>query len=239
MRSPARTSGAAAILAHADRYRRAEEFVDRRAAVLGQLGSRRRDRRSWTPESTSTPTGSARVEHRGPQFDVRGVATLPAGPQGHPVLLQAGDSADGRDFGAAHADALFTPHSALEAGQRYYADVKARAAAHGRDPNQLKVLPAATFVLGDTAGRGRREGAAHPPPAGHGPQTAIAMLEQVWERDLSGLRPRRSAARRRSARRPDGHPGPGPPRRPEGRGRRMARAGRGREPVASANWSSR
>ena len=123
-----------------------------------------------------------------PRFDVRGLATLPAGPQGHPVLLQAGDSDEGRDFGAKHADALFTLHGALEAGQRYYADVKARAAAHGRDPDQLKVFPGATFVLGDSAADAA-ENAHHIRRQQVSPQTAIAMLEQVWQRDLSDYDP--------------------------------------------------
>lgn len=159
-------------LAHADRYRRAAEFI----TVAREFWD------SWTP------AGIRRVEHHGAQFDVAGVATLPAGPQGHPVLLQAGDSADGRAFGAEHADALFTLHSELEAGQRYYADVKERAAASGRDPDQLKVFPAATFVLGDT----RQEAvdkARHIRLQQVSGPTAIQMLEQVWQRDLSGYDP--------------------------------------------------
>ena len=164
------------FLDHADRYRRAEEFV----TVAREFWD------SW-------PAGAALAErrvvsHHGPQFDVRGVATLPAGPQGHPVLLQAGDSDEGRDFGARHADALFTLHGALEAGQRYYADVKARAAAHARDPDQLKVLPGATFVLGDSAADAA-EKAHHIRRQQVSPQTAIAMLEQVWQRDLSDYDP--------------------------------------------------
>jgi FMN-dependent oxidoreductase (nitrilotriacetate monooxygenase family) len=164
------------FLDHADRYRRAEEFV----TVAREFWD------SW-------PAGADRAEsrilsHQGPQFDVRGVATLPAGPQGHPVLLQAGDSDEGRDFGARHADALFTLHGALEAGQRYYADVKARAAAHGRDPDQLKVLPGATFVIGDSAADAADK-AHHIRRQQVSPQTAIAMLEQVWQRDLSDYDP--------------------------------------------------
>ena len=164
------------FLDHADRYRRAEDFV----TVAREFWD------SW-------PAGAGIAErrvvsHHGPQFDVRGVATLPAGPQGHPVLLQAGDSDEGRDFGARHADALFTLHGALEAGQRYYADVKARAAAHGRDPDQLKVLPGATFVLGDSPADAA-ERAHHIRRQQVSPQTAIAMLEQVWQRDLSDQDP--------------------------------------------------
>jgi alkanesulfonate monooxygenase SsuD/methylene tetrahydromethanopterin reductase-like flavin-dependent oxidoreductase (luciferase family) len=100
------------------------------------------------------------------------------------VLLQAGDSADGRAFGARNADALFTLHSSLQDGQRYYADVKGTAASYGRDADQLKVFPATTFVIGDTdeeAGDKARH-IRHQMVSG---ATAIAMLEQVWGRDLS------------------------------------------------------
>ena len=128
------------------------------------------------------------VEHSGPQFHVRGFATLPVGPQGQPVLLQAGDSADGRAFGARHADALFTLHASLEDGQRYCADVKGRARSYGRDPDQLKVFPAATFVIGDTDDDAQ-EKARHIRYQQVSGATAIAMLEQVWGRDLSGYDP--------------------------------------------------
>ena len=128
------------------------------------------------------------VEFSGAQFDVRGFATLPAGPQGHPILLQAGDSPEGRDFGARHADALFTLHASLEDGQRYYADVKGRAKSFGRDPNQIKVFPAATFVLGDSADDAQDK-ARHIRYQQVSGATAIAMLEQVWGRDLSEYDP--------------------------------------------------
>ena len=175
------------FLDHADRYRRAEEFITVARAFWD----------SWAPGAVLAdrddgiyvdPTRLHTVEHRGPQFNVRGVATLPADPQGHPVLLQAGDSADGRAFGAKHADALFTLHSTLDAGQRYYADVKQRAASYGRDPNRLRVFPAATFVLGDTPAEAA-ERASHIRYQQVSGPTAIAMLEQVWQRDLSAYDP--------------------------------------------------
>jgi len=175
------------FLAHADRYRRAEEFI----TVSREFWD------SWAADAVIADPDSGiyvdperirQVSHRGAQFDVRGAATLPAGPQGHPILLQAGDSDEGRDFGAKHADALFTGHGALEDGQRYYADVKARAVAHGRNPNHLKVFPAATFVLGDSAADAE-EKAQFIRRQQVSPQTAIAMLEQVWQRDLSGYDP--------------------------------------------------
>ncbi|WP_373141023.1 NtaA/DmoA family FMN-dependent monooxygenase [Mycobacterium marinum] len=170
-------------LDHADRYQRAEEFL----TVARKFWD------SWAPGAVLAdiengdyvdPERIRSVEHSGPQFEVRGFATLPAGPQGHPVLLQAGDSEQGRAFGARHADAMFTLHSSLQDGQRYYADVKGRARFYGRDPDQLKVFPAATFVIGDTpdqAGEKARQ-ISYQQVSG---ATAIAMLEQVWGRDLS------------------------------------------------------
>ncbi len=175
------------FLEHADRYRRAEEFL----TVAREFWD------SWAADAVVADVGAGhyvdpsrirRVEHHGPQFDVRGVATLPAGPQGHPVLLQAGDSEEGRSFGARHADALFTLHGSLQSGQRYYADVKSRAAGYGRNPDQLKVFPAATFVLGDTAEEAADK-ARHIRRQQVSGATAIAMLEQVWGRDLSGYDP--------------------------------------------------
>jgi alkanesulfonate monooxygenase SsuD/methylene tetrahydromethanopterin reductase-like flavin-dependent oxidoreductase (luciferase family) len=50
------------------------------------------------------------------------------------------------------------------------------------------VFPAATFVLGDTQADAA-EKARHIRRQQVGPQTAIAMLEQVWQRDLSGYDP--------------------------------------------------
>ncbi len=175
------------FLDHADRYTRADEFL----TVACQFWD------SWEADAVLADvesgtyvdsSGVRAVEHEGPQFNVRGFATLPAGPQGHPVLLQAGDSPEGRAFGARHADALFTLHASIEDGQRYYADVKGRAKSCGRDPNQLKVFPAATFVIGDSADDAQDK-ARHIRYQQVSGATAIAMLEQVWGRDLSEYDP--------------------------------------------------
>ena len=175
------------FLDHADRYLRAEEFL----AVAQKFWD------SWEADAVLADVASGTyvdpdrirsVEFSSAQFDVRGFATLPAGPQGHPILLQAGDSPEGRAFGARHADALFTLHSSLQDGQRYYADVKGRARSYGRDPNQLKVFPAATFVLGDSVDEAG-DRARHIRYQQVSGATAIAMLEQVWGRDLSDYDP--------------------------------------------------
>ncbi|WP_194835189.1 NtaA/DmoA family FMN-dependent monooxygenase [Nocardia sp. XZ_19_369] len=172
-------------LEHSQRYQRAAEVVE----VTRKLWD------SWAADTLvidRTAGVFARevpeTRHRGAQFDIAGRFVLPPSPQGHPVLLQAGDSDDGREFGASAADAIFTGHGTLEAGQRFYADVKGRLAKYGRTPDELKILPAATFVLGDSA-QDAEERARHIRLQQVGPQTAIAFLEQVWGRELSGYDP--------------------------------------------------
>ncbi|WP_445188364.1 NtaA/DmoA family FMN-dependent monooxygenase [Pseudonocardia sp. Cha107L01] len=137
----------------------------------------------FAPDSAITP-----VRHQGEQFDIRGRFGTPRSPQGYPVLLQSGDSDAGREFGAATADAIFSRHGTLEAGQAFFQDLKGRMPRYGRRPDDLKILPAATFVLGDST-RDAEERADHVRRQQVGGQTAIAFLEQVWGRDLSGYDP--------------------------------------------------
>ncbi|RSM77318.1 LLM class flavin-dependent oxidoreductase [Kibdelosporangium aridum] len=126
--------------------------------------------------------------HRSEHFDISGRFTVPRSPQGRPVILQAGDSNEGREFAAATADAIFSRHGTKEAGQAFYADVKGRLAKYGRTHEQLKVLPAATFVLGDTDADARERAAVVRRQQVSG-QTAIKLLEQLWNRDLSSYDP--------------------------------------------------
>ncbi|WP_072803891.1 NtaA/DmoA family FMN-dependent monooxygenase [Rhodococcoides yunnanense] len=170
-----------------DRYVRAREIVDTSRELWD----------SWSPDAVVLDRDNGvfarresinQVRHQGPQFDIDAAFGVPRSPQGHPVLLQAGDSDEGREFGAAKADAIFTVHGTLEAGQKFYSDVKGRLAKYGREHADLKVLPAATFVLGDT----EAEASERANIIRHqqvGPQTAISFLEQVWGKDLSEYDP--------------------------------------------------
>ncbi|MGY1643964.1 NtaA/DmoA family FMN-dependent monooxygenase [Geodermatophilus sp. SYSU D00703] len=127
---------------------------------------------------------AGRFAHRDAHFDIAGRFDVPRSPQARPVVFQAGDSKEGREFAASSADAIFSRHSTKEAGQAFYADVKGRLARYGRTHDSLLILPAATFVIGDTdaeaaelAHEVRRQQVSG--------QTAIRFLEQVWNRDLS------------------------------------------------------
>ncbi|OMC09891.1 F420-dependent methylene-tetrahydromethanopterin reductase [Mycolicibacter heraklionensis] len=122
--------------------------------------------------------------HRDEFFDIAGQFNVPRSPQGRPVIFQAGDSDEGREFAAADADAIFSRHSTLEAGQAFYADVKGRLDKYGRRHDELLILPAATFILGDSDAEAA-EIAHEVRLAQVSPQTAIRFLEQLWNRDLS------------------------------------------------------
>ncbi|MFF5921533.1 NtaA/DmoA family FMN-dependent monooxygenase [Streptomyces flavochromogenes] len=161
------------FLDRADRYARAAEFL----ATARELWD------SWTPEGRQRP-----FVHSGPQFGIEGEFTVPRSPQGHPVVIQAGDSAEGREFAASAADVVFTRHSTLEAGREFYADVKGRLARYGREPGDLKIMPGVTYVLGDTDGEAQ-ERAGEIRRQQVSPQNAILALEQIWGRDLSGYDP--------------------------------------------------
>ncbi|WP_405909408.1 NtaA/DmoA family FMN-dependent monooxygenase [Streptomyces sp. NBC_00828] len=138
---------------------------------------------SWTPEGLPRP-----FAHRGEHFDIAGEFGLPRSPQGHPVVIQAGDSPDGREFAASAADVIFTRHGSLEAGREFYADVKGRLARYGRAPEDLKIMPGVTVVLGDTAAEAQ-ERAADIRRLQVSPQSAILALEQIWGVDLSSYDP--------------------------------------------------
>jgi FMN-dependent oxidoreductase (nitrilotriacetate monooxygenase family) len=135
-----------------------------------------------------TDPGAGRFAHSDAHFGISGQFSVPRSPQGRPVIFQAGDSEEGREFAASSADAIFSRHGTLEDGQAFYADVKGRLARYGRSPDQLLILPAATFVLGDTDADAR-ELAREVRFQQVSGQTAIMFLEQLWNRDLSGYDP--------------------------------------------------
>ena len=91
------------------------------------------------------PSRQHALNHRGEHFQVAGPLNVSRSPQGQPVIFQAGDSEQGRDLGAEIAEGIFTFGPSLEAAQAFYNDLKGRAAAKGRNPDE--VLDHAGYLL--------------------------------------------------------------------------------------------
>jgi FMN-dependent oxidoreductase (nitrilotriacetate monooxygenase family) len=175
------------FLAQEQRYERARTFLQ---TVMELADSWRGDEIAADKESGVflRDPRAGRFAHTDAHFDVAGRFDVPRSPQGRPVVFQAGDSDEGREFAASSADAIFTRHGTREAGQAFYADVKGRLARYGRDRDSLLVLPAATFVLGDTDAEAA-ELAHHVRLQQTSGATALQWLEQLWNRDLSAYDP--------------------------------------------------
>lgn len=174
-------------LPSSQRYSRAKEFLD---TAIELWDSWRGDEVLADKESGRFLRDATAGEfgHRGEQFDIAGRFSVPRSPQGRPVIFQAGDSEEGREFAAAKSDAIFSRHSTFDDGREFYRDVKSRLAKYGRRSEQLLILPAATFVLGDTDAQAA-ELAHEVRRAQVSGATALAFLEQVWNRDLSDIDP--------------------------------------------------
>jgi FMN-dependent oxidoreductase (nitrilotriacetate monooxygenase family) len=140
---------------HLDRYRRATEFVE----VSRKLWDSWDDDARLADKARGRYVDPARVHavgHRGEYYGVEGALNVPRPPQGHPLLVQAGSSHDGKDFAARYADAVFTAQQTIADAQQFYADLKARAAALGRDPATVKILPGIVPILGSTEAEAQR-----------------------------------------------------------------------------------
>jgi FMN-dependent oxidoreductase (nitrilotriacetate monooxygenase family) len=139
---------------HAERYDRAREFLD----VVTKLWDSWEDEALVADQKTGLFADTDRIhaiDHAGPHLKVRGPLNTPRTPQGRPVYVQAGSSEDGRAFAARYAEAVFTAHQTLPNGQDFYADLKKRVAAAGRDPDKVLVLPGISPFIGSTEAEAR------------------------------------------------------------------------------------
>ncbi|MET7293001.1 LLM class flavin-dependent oxidoreductase [Streptomyces griseoloalbus] len=98
------------------------------------------------------------LDHEGEHFKVAGPLNISRSPQGQPVIFQAGVSEEGRDLAARVAEGIYAPGGSLEQAREYYADIKQRTAAHGRDPDHIKIfIHGGPVVAATDEAAGRRE----------------------------------------------------------------------------------
>ncbi|WP_181781817.1 LLM class flavin-dependent oxidoreductase [Pseudonocardia pini] len=101
------------------------------------------------------PSRQHRLDHTGEHFRVRGPLNLIRSPQGQPVIFQAGNSEEGRDLGAAIGEGIFTHHATVEEAVAFAEDIRGRAAAKGRDPEHIRILPGVEPIVADTDAQAR------------------------------------------------------------------------------------
>jgi FMN-dependent oxidoreductase (nitrilotriacetate monooxygenase family) len=143
------------VATHRARYERAKEF----ALVLEALWDSWEDDAFVGDKVTARFVDTSRVhdiDHVGEYFSVRGPLTFPRSPQGRPVLVQAGGSADGRDFAARHAEVVFSLAQTIEDGLAFATDIRARARQAGRPADSVVILPGLATVIGSTEAEARR-----------------------------------------------------------------------------------
>lgn len=142
-------------ISHAERYERADEFME---VAMGLWDS-------WADNAIADDRESGQflydgrvrpIGHKGEYYNVAGPLNIPRGPQGRPVLVQAGSSDTGRRFAAQHAEAVFTAHMQKETAKRFYSDLKSLMKARGRNQNECLILPGLSPVIGSTESEANR-----------------------------------------------------------------------------------
>ncbi len=149
----AQNHGFAALPNHADRYERADEFVQ----VIQALWD------SWSDEALPADRESGTfidaeqiqpINHEGKYFSVKGPLNVPRPPQGRPVLFQAGSSEVGRAFAARFAEAIYSVSWDKDSALEFAADMRERLAVADRAQTVVPILPGLVTYVAPT-----REGA--------------------------------------------------------------------------------
>ena len=145
----AKNFGMEAMPGRAERYDRADEVLEACFALWDSWedGALTLDKASG---SFADPSKVHYANYEGKWIRSRGPLTTPRSPQGHPVIMQAGSSDRGREFGARWGEIIFTLQHQKADMQAFYGDFKSRMAAKGRSAESCVILPSIDVVLGET-----------------------------------------------------------------------------------------
>ncbi|MEZ3498580.1 LLM class flavin-dependent oxidoreductase [Pantoea sp. KPR_PJ] len=134
---------------HAERYARAREFLE----VTSKLWE------GWQEGAVQPDAASGQyfindkinpIHHAGEHFQVQGPLNITRSPQGRPVIIEAGSSADGQKLAAETAEVVFTAAASLEEAQTFYQSQKAQVKAAGRHPDHVVIMPGVMPIVGRT-----------------------------------------------------------------------------------------
>ena len=137
-----------------ERYERADEFIE----VAQKLwDSWEDDAFEYNKQTGQFFTGDKLHPPRfkGKHLAVHGALNIARPPQGYPVIVQAGQSEDGRELAAKYAEVIFTAQQKLEDAQAFYRDVKSRLIKYGRHADDLKIMPGVSIFVAQTEAEAR------------------------------------------------------------------------------------
>lgn len=124
---------------HDERYERAHEYMD---VVYALWDSFEPDALVMDHENRmmADPAKVHRIDFEGTWHSSAGPLSVMPGPQGRPVLAQAGASDAGLTFASKHAEMVFAPAGTDEQRRDMVAELRRRASDHGRNPYDLKIM---------------------------------------------------------------------------------------------------
>lgn len=134
---------------HAERYARAREFLE----VTYKLWE------GWEKDAVQPNKATGQyfiddkiqpINHEGEHFQVQGPLNITRSPQGRPVIIEAGSSADGQKLAAETAEVIFTAAASLEEAQALYRSQKDQVIAAGRNPDHVVIMPGVMPIVGHT-----------------------------------------------------------------------------------------
>jgi FMN-dependent oxidoreductase (nitrilotriacetate monooxygenase family) len=169
---------------HDTRYAMASEWIE----VVDKLW------RSWEPGAIRADVDAGiyadaskvhEINHEGAYYYCRGPLNLPPGPQGRPVVCQAGGSQAGRSFAAKHADTIIALVRTVAEAKSYKADILKKLAEHGRAPQSCKIMFCVSVTLGETVGEARERKARRAAACAAEIEPRLASLSFFGQRDLS------------------------------------------------------
>jgi FMN-dependent oxidoreductase (nitrilotriacetate monooxygenase family) len=154
--SEAANFGADRHLEHDLRYDRADEFME---VVMGHWDTWREGAMvaDKTESYFADPDKVVRLDHEGRFFKSRGPLSVPRSPQGHPVILQAGQSGRGLAFAARWAEVVFAKYPTIENGIKQYCGLKERVVEAGREPDSIKICAEVKIIAGSSEAEAREK----------------------------------------------------------------------------------
>jgi FMN-dependent oxidoreductase (nitrilotriacetate monooxygenase family) len=153
----ARSMGQEDVVAHDERYRWADEYIDVTYKLWEQSWEDGAVIRDIETGRYADPSRVHKINHVGERYKVEGPHLVEPSPQRTPVLFQAGASAAGQAFAAKHAEGVFMISGSPEAAGAKVNQIRELAATHGRNQQDLRFFEGVTFITGSTDEEAKRK----------------------------------------------------------------------------------